>query len=241
MQFTYDSYRDLLQLLKKEKYQSCGYDNYKQYDKSVILRHDIDTSIEKTLKMAEIEMKAEMHATYFVLVSTDFYNINSKKSLEYLNELCARGADIGLHFDEKKYDINSADEMIDAIVNEKKILELSIGREVKTVSMHRPSKWVLEQDIQISGLINSYGKEFFGAMKYLSDSRMHWREDVEQAVALGNYKRLHILTHAFWYQEEEQSAHQILEDFITAAKKERYTSLEDNIRDLCSLMSAEEL
>ena len=63
--------------------------------------------------------------------------------------------------------------------------------------MHRPSRWVLEADLKIPGMVNSYGKEFFQDFKYVSDSRMRWREDVMKYAIEKAYPRLHILTHAF--------------------------------------------
>ena len=103
--------------------------------------------------------------------------------------------------------------------------------------MHRPSRETLGADYHFSnGLINSYGKEFFLDFKYVSDSRMRWRENVDDIVASGQYKRLHILTHAFWYNDEENTMKNIIEAFIKEGEKDRFNSLNDNITDLESIL-----
>ena len=61
--------------------------------------------------------------------------------------------------------------------------------------MHRPSKDFLEMDLEIPNVINSYQKKFFNDFKYVSDSRMSWRENVEEIVDSEKYSQLHILSY----------------------------------------------
>lgn len=112
---------------------------------------------------------------------------------------------------------------------------------VSTVSMHRPSRAILDADLTIPGMINSYGKTFFHDFKYLSDSRRRWREPVEQIVASEEYERLHILTHAFWYHETEESITDSVGRFIRAGNRERYSQMKDNITDLESILPEAEI
>ncbi len=55
MELTIAAYRRLLELLRSKGYPFCFYDEADQYEKSVILRHDVDFTIEKAVEMAEIE------------------------------------------------------------------------------------------------------------------------------------------------------------------------------------------
>ena len=112
---------------------------------------------------------------------------------------------------------------------------------ITTVSMHRPSKWILNQEIEIPGMINSYSQIFFKEFKYVSDSRMNWREDVQKIIQSNEYDRLQILTHAFWYSDVEENQRQILLRFIRSANKERYMSLMDNMRDLNEFVNENEI
>ena len=88
MQFTYKAYENLVTLLRRYNYTICSYHNYQQAEKSVILRHDIDLQIEKAVKMAKLEHDMNVSSTYFVLVSSNFYNIFSKRNQDGLRQIC---------------------------------------------------------------------------------------------------------------------------------------------------------
>ncbi len=65
MDFTYVGYLELINLLKEKNYQFCNYFNYEDYDKSVILRHDIDNLLNKALEMAKLEYENNIISTFF--------------------------------------------------------------------------------------------------------------------------------------------------------------------------------
>lgn len=241
MKFTHEEYRKMIGLLKKNNYTIGNYNNYKNFKKVAILRHDIDTLVEKAVEIAEIENEEGVCGTYFVLLSTDFYNVNSLKTFQELKKIQKFGGNIGLHFDEKRYELANADQMVECILKEKQMLELALEMPITTVSMHRPSKWILNQEIEIPGMINSYSQIFFKEFKYVSDSRMNWREDVQKIIQSKEYDRLQILTHAFWYSDVEENQRQILLRFIRSANKERYMSLMDNMRDLNEFVNENEI
>lgn len=232
MNFTYDAYQEMLSLLKENRYQVCNYENYKLGNRCVILRHDVDFSLEVALRFAELEYKYGVQSTYFILLSTSFYNLFDRKANAIIKDIRGMGHDIGLHFDEVRYPIFNEQQLIKCVEKEISIMSQGLGIEIKTVSMHRPSKWVLEADVQFDTLINSYGKEYFNEFKYLSDSRMHWREDVYQVIQSNAYERLHILTHPIWYGIEEGTMREKLKDFIRAQKYNCYDAVRNNIRDL---------
>ena len=146
------------------------------------------------------------------------------------------GHEVGLHFDEKAYLEGTPEETVSRILHERDILASILETPVTTVSMHRPSQATLDADLQIPGMINSYGQTFFHDFKYLSDSRRRWREPVEEIVASGRYDRLHILTHAFWYHQQEEPIEVTVRRFISSANQERYRQMEENITDLASIM-----
>ncbi len=127
------------------------------------------------------------------------------------------------------------------IVNEAEILATVLNRDVDVVSMHRPSKEVLEADMQITGMINSYGKTFFNGFKYMSDSRRRWREPVEEIISSKRFDRLHLLTHAFWYNEGEIDIHDSIYQFVNCANHDRFGYFMENITDLTSIMKADEI
>jgi len=235
MKFTYESYRGLLALLLQAGYAFETYHSWQDSKRCVILRHDIDQSIEASVAMARLEAKEGVVSTYFVLLTGAFYNTASAKALKGLREIHALGHEVGLHFDEVAY--GETDELMeDLIRKEAEVLSRLCGFPITTVSMHRPSKATLERDLVIPGMVNSYGRTFFRDFKYLSDSRRRWRESVLDIVRSGEYDRLHILTHAFWYHEAEESLEETVRAFVNGGNIARYAAMRENIADLESIM-----
>ncbi|MDE7247636.1 MAG: hypothetical protein K2N43_07090, partial [Lachnospiraceae bacterium] len=181
MQFTYECYQALLKELKDHGYQIADYESWRQKDRCAILRHDVDYDVQKAVEMAEFEQTQGVTSTYFVLLTSNFYNVFSKETCQAIRKMINCGHTIGLHFDEVRYPELAGDPegITQKIAEEAQILGMAVGHKVNTVSMHRPSKEILEADLQIPGMINSYGKVFFKDFKYVSDSRRRWREPVE--------------------------------------------------------------
>ncbi len=238
MKFTYEGYGRLLDLFQTNGFVFSKYTDSRIEVKSCILRHDIDLSIPKALQMAEYEASRSPHveSTFFVLLKTDFYNPASRNSVSMLREINSMGHQIGLHFDEASYDSMDQDTCCRAVLNEARILENILEIPIRAVSMHRPSPLFLKSNYKFNGLINAYDNIYFKDYKYLSDSRRRWREDPLATVESGEYNKFQILTHPIWYDSYEVSAQKVLGRFISCACEERRLSLDDNIRDLDSLL-----
>ncbi|MCI8844368.1 MAG: hypothetical protein HFF08_09690 [Oscillospiraceae bacterium] len=242
VEFTYRAYCGLLELLREKDYMFRNYHNYSNTRRCVILRHDIDSSLDQAVRLAELEAKAGVSSTWFILLRTNFYNVASKSGQQALRRIQALGHEIGLHFDEVFYPPGlEPDQMIQNIIKECRLLSALLETRVSTFSMHRPSQGTLGADYHIPGIVNSYGKTFFQDFKYLSDSRRRWREPVESIVRTGMYERLHILTHAFWYYEEEQSLEKTIGEFIRSANQERYQQMAENISNIQSILREDEI
>ena len=240
--FTWKAYGGVLQALKENHYEVATYHNWSKFSRSVILRHDID--LLKALEMAEREKSMGVKSTYFVLLTSDFYNICSAKNRNILARIRSLGHEIGLHFDEMAYpDIAGRDmqAVCEKIMKEVKLLSEIIEQKVACVSMHRPSRQMLEMNLELPGIVNSYSQLFFQKFKYLSDSRRQWREPVMESIKSGMFSRLHILTHAFWYYEQETEIHTCLEKFVNSANRKRYTVLQNNFTDLQKIMPETEV
>lgn len=245
MQFTYEAYMEMLKKLNRKGYDFKNYNNWRETDHSVILRHDVDMSLEKAVLLSEIEKSAfpeGVQATYFVLVSTNFYNIHSLDSKKQIRQIIRNGGIIGLHFDETQYAVSNETEMQKYVCEETKLLSDAAGEAVNVVSMHRPSEKFLSSEMEFPGIINSYGEAYFKSMKYLSDSRRHWRENVDAITEAGLYPRLHILTHPFWYtREQEIPMKETLESAVLHASLRYYDNLDSNFRDLDTELKRSEI
>ena len=246
MDFTCVGYRTLLSLLRHSGYAFTDYHNYQSHPRCVILRHDIDNSLPQALRLAELEAEEGVKSTWFVLLRTDFYNPASAASQKALRRIRELGHEIGLHFDEMAYTGESgigtyaSSSVEELIAHEAGILADICSCPITTVSMHRPSKATLEAELKIPDMVNSYGRTFFHDFKYLSDSRRRWREPAEEIIRSWEYDRLHILTHAFWYHEQEQDITESVGAFIRSANAERYEQMMENITDLTSILQKEE-
>lgn len=75
MKFAYDDYLYLIDLLSEGGYQSTDYQHFAETNRPVILRHDIDMSLHKALTFARLENRISIRSTYFVLLSSNFYNV----------------------------------------------------------------------------------------------------------------------------------------------------------------------
>ena len=244
MKFTYEAYGDLLIQLMQKGYQFKNYYNWNETQQTVILRHDIDNNLQKAICMSEIENELMScgGATYFVLVSTNFYNVHSKESRACMETIIKNGGSIGLHFDESQYDIQSEEELKEYVYKEANVLSALIGMKVDTVSMHRPSKKFLARDIKFENIINTYSYEYFKGMKYLSDSRKLWCENVDEIIEQNTYQRLHILIHPIWYEKnKEKSLRLTLKEAILNASLDYYDNINNNFCDLPKELTREEI
>lgn len=237
MKFTYLGYERLISIIKENGYRVSDYEDERN-DRIVVLRHDVDYCLSKSLPLAEIENRLGIRSTYFLMLTNDFYNVFSKRNSTVIRKLILYGHDVGLHFDEMRYpdylgDVNKLTKMI---LLEAQTLSEAIGKNVNKVSMHRPSREILEANISIPGFINTYDKKYFVEYKYLSDSRRRWREPVEEILASKKYKKLQILTHPFWYENEETGLPETITKFLDDARLERYHSLQDNMTNLNEIM-----
>lgn len=241
MEFTYKAYESLIALLRENGYAVRNYHNWETAPRCVILRHDIDFSLDSAVELAALEQRLGVSSTYFVLLTSDFYNPASPGSLAKLRTIQSMGHEIGLHFDAKAYPEGTEQELVEHIRKEMDILSQLLGGPVSTMSMHRPSATVLESNLKIQGVEISYEKTFFCDFKYLSDSRRHWREPVLDIIRSQAYDHLHILTHAFWYHQQEQDIAQSVTAFVRSAAGERYLQMADNIRSIGEILQKSEV
>lgn len=240
MEFTFAAYESLINKLKNNGYQIINYSEAKNvHGKTAILRHDVDYDLEKASIFAEFEKKLEIKSTYFILLTSDFYNINSKKSIEQIQKIFNCGHELGLHFDETRYLGGSLEEQI---LNETVIMEKILDSiPIRSVSMHRPSPQILNRQLNLNGLINSYAEFYFRQYKYVSDSRMRWREDIFELIENEQFEQLHILTHPFWYHKSPKTMREVILAFLSQASESRYHCLNENFSGLSEIIKEGEL
>lgn len=221
--FTYEAYENMIKTLQNEGFQCCSFKNYnenKDEKRTAVLRHDIDLDLAKGKRMAQLEYNIGVTATYFVMLSSQFYNLFSRQNEKLLHEIRGLNHEIGLHFDESKYGNNnlSDEEFVKWLEKEIKVLEDILGEKVTSISMHIPNQRLFGHKLPIH-LINAYDEEFTHEFKYLSDSMMRYREPVLDIIKSGKYDKIQLLTHPIWYEEEGgKDANSILENLYEKKK-----------------------
>lgn len=234
MEFTYDAYKKLLNTLKSEDYIFEVFDNDNEEQKTVICRHDIDFSLTYAVHMAELENELDISSVYFVLLSTNFYNLFSlenRSALKYLKKLNHK---IGLHFDASIYEYNSVDELENFIVKEQKILESLIEDKVDVVSFHRPVKGLFNMSLN-DGLISAYDEKYFSHYEYISDSRRIWKKNPYHIIQ-DSVEHIQLLTHPIWYHHESISPQESIKCLKRSIDGLTNDSLVNNIRDYYDFM-----
>lgn len=200
--FTTSHYRELLRLAKEE-YQFIFYDEI-NFDQSFVLwRHDCDFSLNRSLRLAQIENEESVSSTFFLNPHCDFYNIFEKPQSKIISDILSLGHRIGLHFDSDYYDISSESELDDKVAYESGLLSDLFGQEINVFSFHNPNEFLLScQKETYGGLINCYAKSFRDKVSYCSDSNGYWRfHRLQDFLVAKDKKHIQVLTHPGWWQE----------------------------------------
>ncbi len=219
--FTYGVYRRLLLELQRREYRfesfPCGLKCERLDEPFVLLRHDIDFDLGKALAMAQIEAEMDVHATYFFLVRSMHYNLLSREGTALVNRILELGQHFGLHFDCAAYPEGFGREALaEACSRECRLLEEWFGRDVESVSYHRPNSLVLSADPLLSApRPHTYMARFTRDIFYCSDSRGYWRfGDPLQSKAMEVQAPIHILIHPIWWNDEAIDPCDALSSFV---------------------------
>ena len=229
--FTLKHYEEICNIIAKSQYKVCFFnDCFLNFNNILVLRHDVDQSLEQSLKIAIIENRYDIKSTFFLWLKSPFYNIFEKKYTDIIYNIIKLGHQIGLHFDESAYKIESEIDLNKFIEKETSLIRNYFNINIHAVSMHRPSRWILNNNIKFNNYINAYGKEFFEEFKYFSDSRRQWKEGcICKKIKTNKYNKLHILIHPFWWIDKDISFNERMFDYIRDKANKLETDLENNI------------
>lgn len=225
--FSYKHYEETL-LTFKNNYSFSNFYNHSNND--IILRHDIDYSLESALAIAEIEHRIGVSSTFFLLFHSEMYNIFSPTSVSIISRILELGHYIGLHYDSTVLlSLNANPGKI--LREELAILEEHFGTKTNVVSAHNPT---LNDGIEIpQNIINAYDPEFTQDRKYLSDSVQFWRENCF-CTHVNKHKKLQILTHPIWWSEKNTGRNYIMDELVGGSLDphmrhiEKYSSVYDS-------------
>jgi hypothetical protein len=215
--FSYVAYGDLLDSLLETRTNLCFRDTLKGNMESscVLLRHDVDYSPESALRMAEFEAQKGVQSTYFLLFSSQYYNLFEVEQSRFPEQLVALGHEVGLH-----YDVQSLEKLKRPRQNEHEELQVQVdilaslaGKDVRSISMHNPSISGADPYACID-LINAYDPKFTDEIAYFSDSCGAWRNDFVECIERNSFpKQLQLLIHPIFWNQESRTRWATLERF----------------------------
>ena len=200
--FTREGYRALVAGLLERGYSTVDYSAVVPDERHLVLRHDLDMSIDAAVTIAEIEAELGAVAYYFVLLRTEMYNPWSDQGRRQLDGIAGLGHKIGLHLDASLYsdDVAALDH---AATEECAALTALTGRPVEMISFHRPSRALLGRPDDIAGRSHSYQPGYFHDIGYCSDSRGAWHHGHPlNHAAIGEGRALQLLTHPIWWDRD---------------------------------------
>ena len=146
--------------------------------KVILLRHDIDVSLEYGMQMARIEHHLGIHSTFFVRFHSDFYNLLEEENMNRLAKLAEMGFEVGFHQEIYKFTADRK-QLVEILKIEKALVEAIMGRLAHGVATHLPRKNVIQMTSEFlseTGFNYRPGSEIFNQdALFISDSNKRWK------------------------------------------------------------------
>jgi hypothetical protein len=229
--FTTSHYKLLLEKAKT-RFDFLFFDEVKDNDSFILWRHDVDFSMHRAYRLAQLEHESGVKSTFFVHLHNEYYNFLEKPITSLVCKIGDLGHKIGLHFDSHYYDIQSEAELEDKIAMEADILRKFLQTDIDVFSFHVTTPFTMNcKEWSYGGLINTYADYFQHNVEYCSDSNGYWRyKRLSDVLENTDSKKVQILTHPEWWQEETMSPWQRIERCIEGRAGSNKQYYIDNLR-----------
>lgn len=167
-------------------------------------RHDVDFSVHRALRLAEIEAECGVSSTFFFMLRGAFYNLLEPDICDRVRRIRDLGHWTGLHFDDEASRSTSSAPLEDRIEQERVALEKLVDIPVDSVAFHNPSIQGIPSTAEVvAGMANVHSERIERTFRYVSDSNGFWRFDpLLDVLEDPATTRLHVLTHPGWWQPE---------------------------------------
>jgi hypothetical protein len=166
-------YRELLDAARAGGYRFATFDKEPGAG-DLLLRHDIDMSLEAAVAMAELEAEQDIVATYFLMTRSEWYNLDAPSGVHTLARLRELGHRVALH---GVYPDATFDDRFDSVI-----------------AWHVPDPEYMTA--LVPGAVNAMQRGYFDPDHYRSDSNQHWRNGCpHEELARGAFDWLQLLVH----------------------------------------------
>ena len=166
-------YGELLEAAIAGGYRFAGFDRPPEPG-DLLVRHDVDLSLEAAVEMAELEQRLGVRTTYCLMTESVFYNLLSHDGVEAQRRLRDLGHAVGLH---AVYPNAALDERFDPVL-----------------AWHNPDPAYMSAPVD--GAVNVMQPPWFDPDCYRSDSNQHWRSGCpHEDLGSGTFAWLQLLVH----------------------------------------------
>jgi len=208
--FSLRHYRELLQAAETGGYRWAGFDAPPSAG-DLILRHDVDLSLDAALAVAEVEAGEGAWSTWFLMTRSVFYNLASSEGEQAIARLRELGHRVGHHAVYPHVDLDERFEPV--------------------VAWHNPDPDYVRA--AIPGAVNVMESPFFEPDHYRSDSNQQWRHGCpHEQLARGEPEWLQLLTHPEIWAFEGATMRESMEAMLDADRAARLEHLRNDRIDL---------
>jgi hypothetical protein len=203
-------YRELLDAARAGGYRCAGFDREPEPG-DLLLRHDVDLSLDAAIAMAEVEAEAGAWSTWFLMTRSVFYNLASHEGERAVGRLRELGGRIAHHAVWPHIDL---DFRFDPVV-----------------AWHNPDPEYMGEPI--GGATNVMTAPWFDPDRYRSDSNARWRHGCpHEALAGGDFEWLQLLTHPEIWAYDGATMGETMRSFLDADRAARLELLRADRIDL---------
>jgi hypothetical protein len=203
-------YRQLVEAAKAGGYRFASFEAIPQAG-DLLLRHDVDLSLEAALAMAELEAELEAPATYLLMTRSEFYNLESPSGQDAIERLRRLGHGVGLH---AVYPDALPDPRLDPVL-----------------AWHNPDPEYMTAPVD--GFVNAMQPGYFDPEHYRSDSNQRWRQGCpHEPLARGELDWLQLLIHPEIWVYPGETMRETMLAMLDAERELRLEQLETDRIDL---------
>lgn len=208
-EFSYNHYFEVLDYAKKE-YRIGPIKDYmklKKEKKIILLRHDVDFSLEKALILAKLENEKQIISTYYFLLQSPSYNALDSKTSSLIKKISEYGHEIGLHYDSRL--AKNKQELLKQISIMSVLLGIITGKKIFSVAQHNTTISPTMDATSSKKFLDARNPLILKSLSYISDSVQNWRSGC-MCNHVGIVNKLQILTHPIWWNEKSALRSDIL-------------------------------
>lgn len=213
--FSLEHYRELLEAAKAGGYRFAGFDRPPEPG-DLIIRHDVDLSLDAAVRMAEVEAEAGARSTWFLMTRSVFYNLASEEGASALARLRELGGLVAHHAVWPHVDLDDRFEPV--------------------VAWHNPDPGYVTAPVD--GAVNVMTPPWSDERHFLRESNQRWRRGgtpsacPHQELEQGEIDWLHLVIHPEIWVYDGKTMRETMESFLAAEQARRYAQLADDRIDL---------